>query len=112
MPKRSINIVQFWVTIGFFAIPGVAFYIASYVRFHTEVFHKVEVDDYAYFGFVILETLLWALVVEHLRLNRIVTLVTLQTGVKTAALATLYCTLLSLSLLFCYRTIDFSRGFV
>ena len=112
MPRRSINVIQFWVTIAFFAIPGIAFYIASYVRFRLEVFDKVEVDDFAYFGFTIGVTLLWALVVEHLRLNRIVTLVTLQTGVRTAALATLYCTLLSLSLLFCYRTINFSRGFV
>ena len=112
MPRRSINVIQFWVTIAFFAIPGIAFYIASYVRFQSEVFDKVEVDDYAYVGFTILVTLLWALVVEHLRLNRIVYLVTVQTGVKTAALATLYCMLLSLSLLFCYRTITFSRGFV
>jgi Undecaprenyl-phosphate glucose phosphotransferase len=112
MPRRSINLIQFWVTIAFFGIPGIAFYIASYVRFQSEVFGNTEVDDYAYFGFTILVTLLWALVVEHLRLNRIVTLVTLQTGVRTVALATLYCTLLSLSLLFCYRTISFSRGFV
>jgi Undecaprenyl-phosphate glucose phosphotransferase len=112
VPKRSINVLQFWVTVAFFAIPSIAFYIASYVRFRSEVFDKIEVDDYAYVGFTILVTLLWALVVEHLRLNRIVYLATVQTGVKTAALATLYCTLLSLSLLFCYRTITFSRGFV
>jgi Undecaprenyl-phosphate glucose phosphotransferase len=112
MTKRSINLIQFWVTIAFFAIPGIAFYIASYVRFESGVFDNIEVDDFAYFGFTIFVTLLWALVVEHLRLNRIVTLVTLQTGVLTAALATAYCTLLSLSLLFCYRTINFSRGFV
>src|SRR6266436_2940548 len=112
MTKRSINLIQFWVTIAFFAIPGIAFYMASYVRFESGVFENVEVDDYAYFGFTILVTLLWALVVEHLRLNRIVYLVTVQTGVRTAALATVYCTLLSLSLLFCYRNINFSRGFV
>src|SRR5260370_39472271 len=113
MIRRSINVIQFWVTIAFFAIPGIAFYIASYARFRSEVFDNIiEVDDYAYFGFTILVTLLWALVVEHLRLNRIVFLVTVQTGVRTAALATLYCTLLSLSLLFCYRNINFSRGFV
>jgi Undecaprenyl-phosphate glucose phosphotransferase len=112
MPRRSINVIQFWVTIAFFAIPGFAFYIASYVRFQSEVFDNIEVDLYGYFGFTILVTLLWALVVEHLRLNHIVTLVTLHTGGMTAALATLYCTLLSLSLLFCYRTITFSRGFV
>src|SRR5437773_487454 len=112
MSRRSINLIQFWVNIAFFAIPGIAFYIASYVRFRSQVFDNIEVDDYAYFGFTILVTLLWALVVEHLRLNRIVYLVTVQTGVRTAALATLYCTFLSLSVLFCYRTINFSRGFV
>ncbi len=65
MPRRSINVIQFWMTIAFFAIPGIAFYIASYVRFQSEVFDNIEVDDYAYFGFTILVTILWALVVEH-----------------------------------------------
>src|SRR5207249_11656226 len=110
MPRRSINVIQFLVTIAFFAVPGIAFYIASYVRFQSEVFDKVEVDDYAYVGFTILVTLLWALVVEHLRLNRIVYLFTVQTRVRTAALATLYCTLWSLCLLVCSRTMTFLRG--
>jgi Undecaprenyl-phosphate glucose phosphotransferase len=62
--------------------------------------------------FTMLVTLLWALVIQHLRLNRIVTILTLRTGVAMAALATLYCTLLSLSIFFFYRTVNFARIFV
>ena len=112
MTRRSINLIQFWLTIGFFSIPGVAFTIAGYVRFESGLFASPEVENYSYMMFILLVTLLWAFVVEHLRLNRIVTLLTLQTGVRMAALATIYCTLLSLSLFFFYRAIDFARLFV
>ncbi len=112
MTRRSINLIQFWLTIGFFSIPGVAFTIAAYVRFESGLFASPQVESYSYVMFILLVTLLWAFVVEHLRLNRIVTLLSLHTGVRMAALATFYCTLLSLSLFFFYRTTDFARLFV
>lgn len=112
MTKRTINLIQFWLTMGLFVIPGIAFSIAAYLRFESGAFSDVPVDYYSYVIFIILVTLLWALVVEHLQLNRITTLLMLQTGVRTAALATLYCTLLVLSLSFFYRTVSFARVFV
>jgi len=42
------------------------------------VFDNIEVDLYGYFGFTILVTLLWALVVEHLAIESHCTLVTLH----------------------------------
>jgi Undecaprenyl-phosphate glucose phosphotransferase len=110
--RRSINLIQFWLTIGYFSIPGVAFSIAGYIRFRSGLFAAAEVDTHSYVIFTVLVSLLWALVIQHFRLNRIVTLLMLHTGVKMAALATLYCTLLSLSASFFYRTIDFARIFV
>jgi Undecaprenyl-phosphate glucose phosphotransferase len=112
MTKRTINLIQFWLTIGLFSIPGVAFSIAAYIRFRSGAFYNVDVDVYSYVIFIILVTLLWALVVEHLLLNRLATILMLQTGVRTAALATLYCTLLVLALSFFYRTVSFARIFV
>jgi Undecaprenyl-phosphate glucose phosphotransferase len=112
MTKRTINLIQFWLTIGLFSIPGVAFSIAAYIRFRSGAFSNVDVDAYSYVIFIILVTSLWALVVERLQLNRLTTLLMLQTGVRTAAVATLYCTLLVLSLSFFYRTVSFARIFV
>jgi len=112
MTKKSINLIQFWLSVAFFSIPGVAFSIAGYVRFRSGLFAAAEVDGRSYVVFTILVTLLWALVIQHYRLNRITSILMLQTGVKMAALATLYCTLFSLSGFFFYRTTDFARGFV
>lgn len=112
MTRRSINLIQFWLTIAFFSIPGVAFSIAGYIRFRSGLFADTDVDAQSYVMFTMLVTLLWAFVVQHFRLNQIVTILTLQTGVKMAALATLYCTLFSLSGFFFYRAIDFARIFV
>lgn len=112
MTRRRINLIQFWLAIGFFSIPGIAFAIAGLVRFRSGLFNTVEVEMYPYVIYTILVTLLWALVVEHLRLNYIKTLLSLETGIRTAAQATLYCTLFSLSLLFFYRTVNFARVFV
>lgn len=112
MTKKSINLIQFWLSVAFFSIPGIAFSIAGYIRFRAGFFADVKVDAEPYVMFTVLVTLLWALVIQHYRLNRLATILTLQTGVKMAALATLYCTLFSLSGFFFYRAIDFARVFV
>src|SRR5437660_7907032 len=112
MTKKSINLIQFWLSIAFFSIPGVAFSIAGYIRFRSGFFADVEVNAQSYVTFTLLVTLFWALVIQHYRLDRIMAILTLQTCVKMAALATLYCTLFSLSGFFFYRAIDFARIFV
>jgi len=112
MTRKSINVIQFWLSIMFFSIPGIAFSIAGYLRFKSGLFTEAEIDSKAYIMFTILVTLLWALVIQRYRLNYISTILTLQTGVRMAAMATLYCTLFSLSVLFFYRAIDFARVFV
>jgi Undecaprenyl-phosphate glucose phosphotransferase len=112
MIRRSINLFQYWLTIGLFSVPGFAFILAGYIRFESGYFAKAEIDPYAYIILTVLVTLLWAFVVEHLGLNKLSTLLTLQTGLITATKATVYCTLLSLSALFFYRPTSFARIFV
>jgi exopolysaccharide biosynthesis polyprenyl glycosylphosphotransferase len=112
MIRRSVNLIQFWLTIGLFLVPAAAFSAAAYIRFKSGYFYYVEVDVYPYIVFTVLVTLLWAFIVDHLGLNRLSTLLTLQTGVRTAILATLYCTVLALSLAFFYRTAVFARIFI
>jgi FlaA1/EpsC-like NDP-sugar epimerase len=89
-----------------------AFILAGYVRFESGYFAKTDFDPYAYIILTVLVTLLWAFVVEHLGLNKLSTLLTLQTGFITATKATVYCALLSLSVLFFYRPTNFARIFV
>jgi Undecaprenyl-phosphate glucose phosphotransferase len=112
MIRRSINLLEYWLTIGLFSVPGIAFILAGYIRFESGYFAKANFDPNAYIILTVLVTLLWAFVVEHLGLNRLCTLLTLQTGFITATKATVYCALLSLSVLFFYRPTDFARIFV
>lgn len=112
MTRRSNNLIQFWLTMGFLLIPGLAFGIAGYIRFMTALFPPAEVDIRSYLLFTMLVTLLWAFIIEHLNLNSISTLLTLRTGIATAAKASACCAALSLSLFFFYRTITFARIFV
>jgi Undecaprenyl-phosphate glucose phosphotransferase len=112
MTRRSINLTQFWLTVGFFLIPGLAFGIAGYLRFHTTLFAHAEVEVRSYLLFTAVVTLLWAFMVERLGLNRISILLTLRTGIATAAQISICCAALSLSLSFFYRTVTFARVFV
>ena len=112
MTRRSINLIQFWLTMGLFSIPAVAFAIAGYIRFRSGYFSQAEVDAYPYIAFTIVVTLLWAFIVDQLELNTLTILLTLQTGIKTATVATLYCMVFALSLAFFYRGINFARLFV
>jgi len=112
MTRRSINLAQFWLSIGLFSLPVVSFGIAAYIRFRTALFPAAEVNARSYLIFTVLVTLLWALVVEHLDLNSVSTILTLRTGICTAAKASFYCTVLSLSPFFFYRAVIFARIFV
>jgi Undecaprenyl-phosphate glucose phosphotransferase len=112
MTKRSINLMQFWLTVGFFLVPGLSFGIAGYIRFGTTLFAHTEFEVRSYLLFTAVVTLLWASMVERLSLNRISTLLTLRTGILTAAKISVCCAALSLSLSFFYRTVTFARIFV
>jgi len=99
MTRRSINLIHLWLTLALFSVPAVAFSLAGYFRFGSGYFNEVDGDLFHYVGWIITVTVVWALVVEYLQLNRIDTLLTLQTGIKTAATATSYCLILVLSLI-------------
>jgi len=112
MTRRTINLTQFCLTIASFTIPTIAFAAAGYIRFLSGYFTQADVSLYSYFRLTVLVTLLWALIVEHLGLNRIETLLALHTGILTAAKATVYCAGLLLSALFFYRGTSFARVFI
>lgn len=113
MTRRSVNLLQFWLTVAFFLLPGVAFTLAWYVRFRTGLFvTATPVDRQAYFVFSVIVTVFWAWVVEKIGLNRISTVLALRTGIQTAAKTCAFSGLLALSLSFFYRNVTFARIFV
>ena len=109
MTRRSINLVQFWLTVVFFGIPPLAFALAGALRFWSQ---PGVVDVQVYTGWVVITTVIWALVLDQQRVNRIETLVTLQTGIKTIARATVWSMAIVLMLAFFYREVSMSRVFV
>lgn len=112
MTRRSVNLVEFWLRLAFFSIPAMAFGIAGYIRFRTGYFQTSDINIRSYWALSVFVTLLWALVIEHLKLDRIDSLLRMQTGIRMSLLATTYCTLLLLSGLFFYRTTLFARLFL
>jgi len=112
MTRRTINLLQFWLTLAFVALPGLSFWLAWYVRFQSGLFPPANVHSRAYFVFAVLITAFWAFAVERLGLNRISTILALRTGINTAARACGLCALLALSVFFFYRSVIFGRLFV
>lgn len=112
MTRRSLNLAEFWLTLAFCSIPVPAFALAGYLRFGSGLFPSTSLNPQSYVAWMIATTMIWALLVVHLGLNRVGTLATLQTGVKTAAKVTGYSIIATLSLVFFYRAADFSRIFV
>jgi Undecaprenyl-phosphate glucose phosphotransferase len=112
MTRRSLNTIQFWLKVGFFSVPAVAYSLAGYVRFETGYFPHAPIETRSYITLVVLVTLLWALVVEHLGLDQIEILLKVQTGIRMAATATASCLTFALAALFFYRSTSFARVFV
>src|SRR5713226_2114992 len=112
MTRRTINLAEFWLTIALFTIPSIAFAAAGYLRFLSGYFTPADVSLYSYFRLTLFVTLFWVLIVKHLGLNRIETLLALQTGIFTSAQATVYCAVSLLSVLFFYRDTSYARVFI
>jgi Undecaprenyl-phosphate glucose phosphotransferase len=124
MIRQRVNVLEWLLTIGHFFVPIVAFALAAYVRFESEVFQElyprfwlhrsyyISVDPYSYMVLAIVVTLAWAVVVEHYELNRIRTLLVLRTGIFSTAKATATTMVVVLVATFFYRGTEFSRVFV
>jgi Undecaprenyl-phosphate glucose phosphotransferase len=112
MTRRSINIIQFWLQVGLFSIPAASYALAGYLRFESGYFPPTSIETRSYINLIVLVTLLWALVVKHLGLDQIESLLKVQTGIRMAATATVYCLTFALAALFFYRSISFARVFV
>ena len=83
MTRRAVNLIQFWLTVGYCLLPAMAFGISGYIRFHTDLFPRASVDARSYVLFAALVTVVWIFVFERFGLNRISTLLALETGIRT-----------------------------
>jgi Undecaprenyl-phosphate glucose phosphotransferase len=112
MIRIRVNVFQWWLTLVYFSIPGVAFAIAGYVRFTSGLFPEVDVDYYSYAALIVVVTVVWALAVEDSEINRVAALRRAPIGVKAIAKTTLIAMAVVVALTFFYRQTSFSRIFV
>src|SRR5215469_10275066 len=112
MTRRSVNLIEFCLRLCCYSIPPVAFATAAYVRFGTGYFASIPVTKGSYLVLTLCITLLWALVVEHIKLDSMDTLVQIRTGIRMSFMATAYCSVITLAGLFFYRGTTFARLFV
>ena len=57
MTRRSLNTIQFWLKVGFFSVPAVAYTLAGYVRFETGYFPHAPIETRSYITLVVLVAL-------------------------------------------------------
>ena len=48
MTRRSINIIQFWLKVGFFSVPAAAYALAGYLRFESGYFPSAPIETRSY----------------------------------------------------------------
>ena len=86
--------------------------MAGYLRFRSGYFPVNDINRRPYVIFTVLMSLLWALVIERLRLSHMDTVLRMRTGVRMSLLASSYCTVLALAGAFFYRETLFARTFI
>ncbi len=112
MIRQKVNLLQSWLSIACFLVPGAAFGLAGYVRFQSGYFSRVIIDPYAYTTLLVAVTVAWGIVSEHYQLNRITTLTAPVSSVRAVSKATVSTMALVLAVSFFYRDASFSRVFV
>ncbi len=111
MTRRSVNFLQFCLSLTFFLVPLVAFTAARYIRFSTGYFPKLSEYPGSYVLWITVVTPIWALIVEKSRLNRVDTILSFSTGVLAMGKAVIYLMVAVLTVFFFFRKVEFSRIF-
>jgi putative colanic acid biosynthesis UDP-glucose lipid carrier transferase len=113
MTRRAVNLLELCLSLAHTANPLLAFALAALLRFRSGYFSPVRGESPVnYVLWVAVMTLVWMIVVKELRLNRVSTISTFNTGIKMTATAMSYTTAVVLAMFFFYRQIQFPRVFV
>jgi len=108
-----LNLLELGFSLTYLAVPIMAFGLAGYIRFESGYFSYVPTDStFSYVVWVLVVMLVWTLAVKQLGLNKVETITTLRTGITVTTKAISYTMVVVLALLFFDRHVQFSRAFV
>ena len=114
MIRGQLKRAEFLLALSIFSLPLVSYSLAAYLRFATHLLprYSSDADPQAYFGLLLLTTILWAVSSEHYGLTSIESHLQPTNKVHRTFLAFLstYATVLSAT--FFYRGTPFSRVFI
>ena len=114
MIRRRLNHIEFSLRLITLFLPVPAFGFAAYLRFLSGIFPVADegVSYPDYFGFLLLTTIVWAIIVEHYNLARVDFLLPVQAATRRAFWACAMAYVAATGASFFYRSASFSRLFV
>jgi Undecaprenyl-phosphate glucose phosphotransferase len=114
MIRRRLNNIEFSLRLITLFLPVPAFGFAAYLRFLSGIFPVADegVSYWDYFGFLLLTTLVWVIIVEHYNLARVDFLLPVQAAARRAFWACGVAYVAATGATFFYRSASFSRLFV
>jgi Undecaprenyl-phosphate glucose phosphotransferase len=114
MIRGQLKRAHFFLTLAVFSVPLTSFVLAAILRFATRALprYSTDAEPSAYFGLLLLTTILWAISTEYHGLTSIENHLHPQGIVRRILLACFSTYVTVLSVLFFYRDTLFSRVFV
>jgi Undecaprenyl-phosphate glucose phosphotransferase len=114
MIRGRLKRAQFALNLAVLSTPLVAFILAGYFRFATRLLprYSSDADPSAYFGLLLLTTILWAIFAEHYELARIENHLSTNGKIRRVLKACLATYVAVLAMTFFYREATFSRVFM
>jgi Undecaprenyl-phosphate glucose phosphotransferase len=114
MIRGRLKLVQFLISLTLLFLPLISFVIAGYLRFGTHLlpFYTIQADPSAYFGLLLLTTIIWAIMTEKYNINSIEAYLLPEGRIRRTALSWFATYLAVLAITFFYRETTFSRLFM
>ncbi|HTQ95519.1 MAG TPA: exopolysaccharide biosynthesis polyprenyl glycosylphosphotransferase [Candidatus Acidoferrum sp.] len=114
MIRGRLKRAQFGLNLLILCMPLVAFSLAAYLRFATRLLprYSIDAEPPAYFGLLLLTTILWAIVAEHFEIASIEKHLVLNGTIRRTLKACLVTFVAVLAMTFFYRETTFSRIFI
>ena len=114
MIRAQLKRAKVFLTLIVFSVPLISFAVAAYLRFATHLLprYTTDADPRAYFGLLLLTTILWAGSSEHYGLTAIEDLLQPRGNIRRILFACVTTYAAVLSATFFYRETAFSRLFI
>jgi Undecaprenyl-phosphate glucose phosphotransferase len=114
MIRGRLKRIQFVINLLVLGTPLLAFSLAGYIRFGTDLIplRTTDADPVSYFGLLLLTTFLWTIAVEHYQLASIENHLVPGGKFRPALMACIATYVAVLAITFFYRVSSFSRVFI